>query len=192
MILVTMNYRLGFFGFLSLGTREYSGNMGLKDQQLALKWVHTNIEYFSGDNQRITLFGHSAGGASTHFHMLSEESRKYFRNAIPMSGSVENMWALYEKSDHLKLAYKIAENYGEPKHTFDELVEFLKSVPASKISKNASSSISMRTGKLEIAPVIESEFESIRPFIVLDPSDIYNKTKIDVNAMFTLCSAVRE
>lgn len=60
-ILVTFNYRLGPLGFLSLGSAEYSGNMGLKDQQLALKWTHANIDRFDGDNQRITILGHSAG-----------------------------------------------------------------------------------------------------------------------------------
>lgn len=47
-VLVTINYRLGPFGFLSLNTAEYSGNMGLKDQLLALKWVNENIEFFGG------------------------------------------------------------------------------------------------------------------------------------------------
>lgn len=60
-ILVTMHYRLGIFGFLQLNDTEYTGNAGLKDQQLALKWVYQNIENFSGNKHQITIFGQSAG-----------------------------------------------------------------------------------------------------------------------------------
>lgn len=60
-IFVTINYRVGFFGFMTLGNCEYSGNMGLKDQQLALKWLNKNIENFGGDKNKITLIGQSAG-----------------------------------------------------------------------------------------------------------------------------------
>lgn len=60
-ILVTFNYRIGVLGFLSLDTPEYSGNMGLKDQQMALKWIHNNIGSFFGDNKRITIIGQQTG-----------------------------------------------------------------------------------------------------------------------------------
>lgn len=58
---MTLNYRVGVFGFFSLASSDYSGNMGLKDQNLALKWVKDNIERFGGDPEKITVFGHSAG-----------------------------------------------------------------------------------------------------------------------------------
>lgn len=58
---VTINYRLGPLGFLSLNTTEYSGNMGLKDQQLALQWAYDNVHNFGGDRHRTTVYGLSAG-----------------------------------------------------------------------------------------------------------------------------------
>lgn len=60
-VLVTLNYRLGALGFLALDSKDISGNMGLKDQQLALKWVYENIGGFGGDNRRITVIGQSVG-----------------------------------------------------------------------------------------------------------------------------------
>lgn len=73
-VLVTINYRLGPFGFLALGTKDALGNMGLKDQVLALKWVQKNIERFGGDPNSVTLAGLSAGAYSTTGHMVSNMS----------------------------------------------------------------------------------------------------------------------
>lgn len=66
-IVVTLQYRLGIFGFLNLEFGEYTGNMGLKDQQLAIKWIFNNIENFSGRKDEILLFGQSAGEVSPNF-----------------------------------------------------------------------------------------------------------------------------
>lgn len=56
-IVVILPYRVGIFGFLNLDYGEYTGNMALKDQQMALKWVYENIEQFSGKKDEILLFG---------------------------------------------------------------------------------------------------------------------------------------
>ncbi|MGC8519158.1 MAG: carboxylesterase/lipase family protein [Steroidobacteraceae bacterium] len=91
-VLVTINYRLGLFGFLAdpALTRESphhaSGNYGLMDQILALRWVRANIERFGGNPHEITIFGQSAGGTDTGLLMASN-ARGLFQRAIEESGT---------------------------------------------------------------------------------------------------------
>lgn len=95
-VLVTVNYRVGALGFLSIDDPKFDvpGNAGLKDQTLALRWVRANIRQFGGDPQQVTLFGQSAGGASVHFHLMSPMSRGLFQRAILQSGSALSPWAV--------------------------------------------------------------------------------------------------
>ncbi|CAF4935177.1 unnamed protein product, partial [Rotaria socialis] len=60
-IIITINYRLNILGFLTPDPKIMSGNYGLHDQLLALKWISMNAKYFNGDPRRITYVGHSAG-----------------------------------------------------------------------------------------------------------------------------------
>lgn len=86
-MVVTINYRLGIFGFFNLNTEHATGNQGLKDQVLALKWVKKHIKNFGGDPNKITIFGQSAGGFAVGLHMISPNSKGLFRRAILQSGS---------------------------------------------------------------------------------------------------------
>jgi len=88
-ILVTINYRVGPFGFLSLGNEEVPGNMGLLDQRMAMEWVKEHISAFQPDEGKdfpITVFGESAGSASIAHHLLSPKSKGLFQRAILHSG----------------------------------------------------------------------------------------------------------
>lgn len=94
-IVVTVNYRLGALGFLSTDDTVTSGNQGLLDQLMALKWVNRNIQYFGGDPSQVTLFGQSAGGASVSLHMLSPLSTGLFQAVIPQSGCALSPFSVY-------------------------------------------------------------------------------------------------
>lgn len=139
-ILVTANYRLGPFGFLTTGDEVIPGNFGLKDQQLALKWVGHNIKYFGGDPQKVTLFGQSAGAASVTFHLLNKKSASLFRAAIAQSGSMLTPWS-YQR-DHKEIAYKVGcvlnTNFKNT-NTSQELLKILRGEPARDINRVAAS-----------------------------------------------------
>ena len=87
-ILVTMNYRLGIFGFLTLGDEELPGNIGLWDQLGGLKWIEKNIGAFGGNPDKVTIFGQSAGSWSINYQLASHQSEGYFSSAIAQSGSI--------------------------------------------------------------------------------------------------------
>ena len=90
-VVVSINYRLNVFGFLSHpaldSERHTFGNYGFMDQQFALKWVQRNIAKFGGDPRNVTIFGESAGGGSVFAAMASPTAKGLFQKAIAESGS---------------------------------------------------------------------------------------------------------
>lgn len=92
-VVVTINYRLGAFGFLAhpdlskASGKEASGNQGFLDQIAALQWVQANIAKFGGDASNVTIFGESAGAISVCLHVVSPLAKGLFHKAISQSGS---------------------------------------------------------------------------------------------------------
>jgi carboxylesterase type B len=132
MILVTINYRLGILGFLSTEDEVLPGNLGLKDQVEALKWVQRNIQAFNGDPKRVTIVGYSAGGASVHLHYMSKLSNGLFNNGISHSGVATNSWVMME--DAREKAHKVAEYSGCPVSDHFEMLKCLKEKPVEDLT----------------------------------------------------------
>ncbi|MEV6237864.1 carboxylesterase family protein [Lentzea sp. NPDC051838] len=91
-VVVTVNYRLGIFGFFGMPGLEGSGTFGLMDQQAALKWVRENIGAFGGDPRNVTLAGQSAGAMSVCAQLTSPEAAGLFDRAVMQSGSCASGW----------------------------------------------------------------------------------------------------
>ena len=92
-VLVTLNYRLDIFGFLSTEDDKIPGNYGMLDQIAALSWVQENIANFGGDPKSVTIFGQSAGAGSVSLLTLSPLAKGLFHRAIMESGSSLNPWS---------------------------------------------------------------------------------------------------
>ncbi|XP_068158131.1 uncharacterized protein alpha-Est7 [Drosophila tropicalis] len=130
-VLVTISYRLGALGFLSLSSPELNvpGNAGLKDQVMALKWIKNNCANFGGDPNCITVFGESAGGASTHYMMITDQTQGLFHRAVLQSGSAICPWAY--NGDITHNAFRIAKLAGYKGENNDkDVLSFLHNIKA--------------------------------------------------------------
>jgi para-nitrobenzyl esterase len=89
-VVVSINYRLGVFGFMSTPSLKAEGsklgNQGLWDQRAAMQWVQRNIAAFGGDPAKVTIFGESAGSLDVCMHVASPQSKGLFQQAVSESG----------------------------------------------------------------------------------------------------------
>ncbi len=108
-VVVTLNYRLGAFGFLHCPELGASGNEALLDQVAALRWVRQEIGAFGGDPRNVTVFGQSAGGFDIAELMAMPAAAGCFDAAIPMSGSIQPQ---VSREDAAALAARFVEHFG--------------------------------------------------------------------------------
>ncbi|MBC9031155.1 carboxylesterase family protein [Sphingomonas sp. JC676] len=132
-VVVTMNYRLGIFGFFShpeltaSSPHHASGNYGLLDQVAALGWVKRNIAAFGGDRDHITIGGESAGSMAVSALMASPLSRGDIAGAIGESGAMMQKWTPPAGAEVEKKGAAFAQSLGAP------TIAALRAMPAEKL-----------------------------------------------------------
>lgn len=164
-VVVSIQYRLGLFGFLDLETEEIPGNMGLWDQAMAIKWVHENIDNFGGDPNLITLVGESAGGISIGLHMLSPITKNLFKRVIIQSGSPMLLNQIYSRGP------AVAENFAKKIGCLSEgtdiyeaaelIVKCIDNTPLNKISDAQQEMV--KNNPVPFLPTIPSEYAEYFP-----------------------------
>nr|AWW17123.1 carboxylesterase E8 [Subpsaltria yangi] len=132
-VVVTVYYRLGVFGFLNMQTKSAQGNAGLKDQVAALRWVQKEIKNFGGDANRVTIFGGSSGGSCVNYLYLSPLAHGLFHRAVSQSGLALQTAPL--KQSTYAAGKQLASYLRCPTASTDTIMECLKTAPADDLIK---------------------------------------------------------
>ena len=159
-VLVTLNYRLGIFGFYAHpdlsrdSVHHSSGNFALEDQLAALQWVHDNIAAFGGDSGNITVFGQSAGGMSVVTLMASPLSKGQFQQGHCRKRR-DSRWSANEASQGRQRS---------PATEFagTDSLQSLRELPATELLKRFGSFISTHR-ESRLGPVIDGYVLSSDP-----------------------------
>jgi para-nitrobenzyl esterase len=158
-VIVTLNYRLGAFGFLDLSgfstpRTTFDTNLGLRDVLFALQWVRDNIAAFGGAPDKVTLFGESAGAGIVTTLLASPEAAGLFSAAIAQSSPATSV---YDSSRSRALAETYLQDLGVAPGDADQLVH----APTADLlaaSKKLFDEVPLRTpGTLAFAPVVDGD-----------------------------------
>lgn len=169
-VVVTVNYRLGVFGYFShpelSRESEYgaSGNYGTSDQIQSLRWVQENIPAFNGDNSNVTIFGESAGAYSVTHLLLSPLAKDLFHKAIAQSPYLRPLRELKSSAYGLAAAEEVGKSFanevGAPN------LQALRSIPAEQLVEH----IEKRNNMFDVipTPVIDGRIFTDQLFNLLD------------------------
>ncbi|XP_022127103.2 juvenile hormone esterase [Pieris rapae] len=162
-IVVSINYRLGPYGFMCLDIPEVSGNQGFKDQTMALRWIRENIELFGGDSNKITLYGQSSGAVSVEFHLLSENEKLYNQAIVQSGGTYVSKTT---KSTNNTLPLLLASDLGFKTYDVHKALAYLKGIEVERVIESATKF------KIQSSACIEKKFNGVEGFLYVDPITI--------------------
>lgn len=172
LIYVSLQYRVSLFGFFYMGHPDAPGNQGLMDQNLALRWIHNNIQYFGGDNSKITIFGESAGSVSVSLHLLSPLSSNLFRSAIMQSGSSLADWVMLSKEKAIERYTDVIGSFGCRNENVTEAMACARRIDATTAIEAAEGHFYSQTNsavaQYPFLPVVDNLFLEEEPIILLN------------------------
>ncbi|GAA5090034.1 carboxylesterase/lipase family protein [Nocardia iowensis] len=160
-VLVSLNYRLGAFGYVDFGefstpAHSFESNLGLRDQVAALAWVRTNIAAFGGDPGNVTIFGESAGAHAVLSLLATPTSKGLFHQAISQSPPAD--WAM-TADDARQFARRCVDALGA---TPDTAAEALLTASANDIrravDRTSNRVLRERRGLFPVAPMVDGDF----------------------------------
>ncbi|GFN92340.1 carboxylic ester hydrolase [Plakobranchus ocellatus] len=179
-IVISIAYRLGPFGFLYLGNGEVPGNVGLLDQAMALQWIRDNAINLGGSPDDITIFGESAGAASVGLHLLSPMSRHLFKNAIMQSTTPLAEWAVMDRAKATSRALELSRKLSCLNDTETDatdidtsaLLACLQGKNPALISSEQWNITGMKSFDVTFAPVVDGNFLIAEPAEMINNGDI--------------------
>lgn len=191
-IVASMNYRLGIFGFLSHpdlskeSPAGASGNYGLMDQIAALQWLKANIAAFGGDPGRVTIFGSSAGGSSVLYLMASPLANGLFHRAI--SQSAANVFGPLQYGNRAAFGHESAEAEGV---RFAADIASLRALAAGEVLAKARALMVLDPATPEFWPTVDGHIMPAHPADLFDQGRVATVPLIigntaDDGTLFTL------
>ncbi len=164
-VVVTLNYRLGVFGFFAhpglAAEGSKAGNQGLWDQRLALQWVQDNITKFGGDPSNVTIFGESAGSFDVCMHVASPQTPPLFEHAVSESGGCTTYQPPLADSQAQMLAF--AAGVGCAGDGGTDSLSCLRALPVATLLGAGVPDAGMTGALGPFAPVVDAEFLTDQP-----------------------------